>query len=194
MYEGLEPIPFYTPIIVAFCVYLGCAIFYLVGLRIYQQIQKARKHESNSSFEDDPLLPQQPKRKSQVIKPDENERVSSLDAWRGMSLGIMIFGNRSKFPFFLNQQSNVLLVNYGGGGYWFFSHSAWNGLTVADLVFPWFIWIMGTSMALSFRKVESQPKLSVLYKIVRRSVILLALGLFMNNGYYFQWWRFPGVL
>lgn len=28
-------------------------------------------------------------------------------------------------------------VNYGGGGYWFFDHSDWNGVTVADLVFPW---------------------------------------------------------
>jgi heparan-alpha-glucosaminide N-acetyltransferase len=31
----------------------------------------------------------------------------------------------------------MIFVNYGGGGYSFFSHSKWNGLTVADLVFPW---------------------------------------------------------
>jgi len=31
----------------------------------------------------------------------------------------------------------MIFVNYGGGGYWFFDHSKWNGLTVADLVFPW---------------------------------------------------------
>ncbi len=31
----------------------------------------------------------------------------------------------------------MIFVNYGGGGYWFFQHSFWNGLTVADLVFPW---------------------------------------------------------
>jgi hypothetical protein len=41
------------------------------------------------------------------------ERLQSLDTFRGMSLCIMIF------------------VNYGGGGYWFFEHAAWNGLTVA---------------------------------------------------------------
>jgi hypothetical protein len=28
----------------------------------------------------------------------------------------------------------MCFVNYGGGGYWFFNHSDWNGLTVADLV------------------------------------------------------------
>lgn len=54
-----------------------------------------------------------------------SSRVMSLDTFRGLSITIMIF------------------VNYGGGGYWFFNHSLWDGLTVADLVFPWFIWIMG---------------------------------------------------
>ena len=58
-------------------------------------------------------------------------RVKSLDAFRGLAITIMIF------------------VNYGGGSYYFFNHSPWNGLTVADLVFPWFIWIMGVSLAIS---------------------------------------------
>jgi len=31
----------------------------------------------------------------------------------------------------------------GGGDYWFFEHADWNGLTVADLLFPWFMWMMG---------------------------------------------------
>ena len=43
-----------------------------------------------------------------------------------------------------------IFVNYGGGGYVFFSHSAWNGLTVADLVFPIFVWTQGVSLAISF--------------------------------------------
>lgn len=41
------------------------------------------------------------------------ERLQSLDSFRGFSLCLMIF------------------VNYGGGGYWFFEHAAWNGLTFA---------------------------------------------------------------
>tara|TARA_B110000090_G_C13209553_1_gene380286 strand:+ start:72 stop:581 length:510 start_codon:yes stop_codon:yes gene_type:complete len=52
-------------------------------------------------------------------------RVDCLDTFRGMCLGMMIF------------------VNYGGGGYWFFDHAAWNGLTFADILFPWFMWVMG---------------------------------------------------
>jgi hypothetical protein len=49
----------------------------------------------------------------------KKQRLHSLDTFRGLALTIMMF------------------VNYGGGGYWFFAHSRWNGLTVADLVFPW---------------------------------------------------------
>ena len=33
----------------------------------------------------------------------------------------------------------MIFVNYGGGKYWFFQHVEWNGLAVADLVFPWFM-------------------------------------------------------
>lgn len=31
----------------------------------------------------------------------------------------------------------MIFVNDGGGFYWFFEHATWNGLLVADLVFPW---------------------------------------------------------
>ncbi|KAJ1434428.1 hypothetical protein B484DRAFT_446661 [Ochromonadaceae sp. CCMP2298] len=71
------------------------------------------------------------------------ERLHSLDTFRGISLCCMIF------------------VNYGGGGYWFFDHAAWNGLTVADLLFPWFMWMMGVSMALSFSStLRGQPRVA----------------------------------
>ncbi len=55
----------------------------------------------------------------------KKERLHSLDAFRGFSLTIMIF------------------VNAGGGGYAYLDHSKWNGLTVADLVFPWFVFMSG---------------------------------------------------
>jgi len=43
------------------------------------------------------------------------------------------------FIYFMTRLSLVIMifVNYDGGGYWFFEHPPWNGLTVADLVFPW---------------------------------------------------------
>lgn len=65
-----------------------------------------------------------------------SRRLKSLDTFRGIAITLMIF------------------VNYGGGGYYFFGHAVWNGLLVADLVFPWFIWIMGVSITLSFRSLR----------------------------------------
>ena len=56
------------------------------------------------------------------------------------------------------------------------------GLTVADLVFPWFMWIMGVSIVFSFRSRKDKGILKILYQIVRRTVILFGLGLFLNNG------------
>ena len=66
-------------------------------------------------------------------------RLSSIDTFRGICLSLMIF------------------VNYGGGGYVFLNHAPWNGLTVADLLFPWFMWTMGCSMALSMASVHDGP-------------------------------------
>lgn len=76
----------------------------------------------------------------------------------------------------------MIFVNYGGGGYWFFNHSRWNGLTVADLVFPWFVWIMGVAIVFSYKGRRKDSLFSRLYQIVRRTVILFGLGLFLNNG------------
>ena len=85
---------------------------------------------------------------------------------------------------FLHRMSLMIMifVNYGGGGYWFFDHSIWNGLTVADLVFPWFIWIMGVSLVFSFRGRRKDSTLKVAYQIIRRTIILFAVGLFLNTS------------
>ena len=74
----------------------------------------------------------------------------------------------------------MIFVNYGGGGYWFFQHSKWNGLTVADLVFPWFIWIMGVSIVFSYKGRKKDSLLKRLYQVIRRTIILFVLGLFLN--------------
>ncbi|KAL8574907.1 hypothetical protein ACOMHN_063601 [Nucella lapillus] len=115
---------------------------------------------------------------------DRKERVKSLDTFRGLSIVVMIF------------------VNYHGGHYWFFQHSKWNGLTVADLVFPWFVYIMGTAMILSFQGQlqRGASKWSMQGKIVRRCITLFALGLVINSlggsgkGVSLSHFRIPGVL
>ena len=112
-------------------------------------------------------------------KPRTSGRVVSIDAFRGISLSIMIF------------------VNSGGGGYdRFFDHSRWNGLTVADLVFPWFVWLSGVSMAISFaseRRRGASP-MQLARRVVWRSLKIYALGLFLNNGTNLSEWRVIGVL
>ena len=41
----------------------------------------------------------------------------------------------------------MVFVNYGGGGYWFFQHAPWDGITLADLVFPLFTFVQGQSLS-----------------------------------------------
>jgi heparan-alpha-glucosaminide N-acetyltransferase len=125
------------------------------------------------------------------------ERLASIDTFRGMSLCLMIF------------------VNFGGGGYWFFDHATWNGLTVADCLFPWFMWLQGVSMALSYnstaakcvssaayrmgskseRRLQDRTVRSLWSKACYRSTVLFGLGLFFANGHDLAaHWRVPGVL
>ncbi|XP_076025392.1 heparan-alpha-glucosaminide N-acetyltransferase [Genypterus blacodes] len=111
-------------------------------------------------------------------------RLRSLDTFRGFALTAMVF------------------VNYGGGGYWFFQHAPWNGLTVADLVMPWFVFIIGTSVVLAFRSMQKRgvTRLQMLRKITWRTVVLLLLGFcFLNYSprdgpLSWSWLRVPGVL
>ena len=66
------------------------------------------------------------------------QRLLSLDVLRGLTVAGMI------------------LVNNGGGkvSYEPLRHSAWNGLSLADLVFPFFLFMVGVSTYISLRKFE----------------------------------------
>lgn len=90
----------------------------------------------------------------------------SLDVLRGLTVALMI------------------LVNNPGGDlyYDFLQHASWNGLTFADIVFPFFIFVLGVAIPYSFsrRIEEGASKKKLLLKVVKRTVILFALGLFIN--------------
>ena len=80
-----------------------------------------------------------------------------------------------------------------------FYSAKWNGITVADLVFPWFMWIMGVSMAISItsqlRKSTTRKRLT--FVILKRSLILFGLGLIINSiggNNDLANFRIPGVL
>lgn len=115
-----------------------------------------------------------------IITSKSSKRIKSVDTFRGIALLLMVF------------------VNNGGGDYVFFNHSAWFGLTVADLVLPWFAWIMGLSIMISKRAElrVTTSRLKITLRCLRRSAILILLGLMLNSmkTHSLSDLRFPGVL
>ncbi len=125
-------------------------------------------------------------------------RLTSLDVFRGIAI------------------SGMILVNMAGitdKMYPSLIHADWNGCTPTDLVFPFFLFIVGVAMAFSLSKYTdslaprssgkpSKAPLSkggwgVLYwRILRRSLILFALGLLLNGFWNYDWntIRIMGVL
>ena len=112
------------------------------------------------------------------------ERLLSLDLFRGVTIAAMI------------------LVNDPGDGpsaYWPLHHADWNGWTPTDLIFPFFLFIVGVAMAFSFRsrldRGESRARL--LKHVLWRGVVLFALGVFLNGfskHFHLESWRVYGVL
>ena len=77
--------------------------------------------------------------------------------------------------------AGMILVNNGyGESFMPLQHSKWNGMTPCDLVFPFFLFIMGVSTYLSLSKYQFRMTGVVLRKIVRRTLLLFLIGLFIN--------------
>ncbi|CAG5026641.1 unnamed protein product [Parnassius apollo] len=93
--------------------------------------------------------------------------------------------------------SRKIFVNCGGGGYGIFNHSVWNGLTVADVVFPWFAFVMGEALVLSLnaRLRTSLPRFTAFGQVARRSLFLALIGICLGS-INVSWAnvRLPGVL
>jgi predicted acyltransferase len=101
-------------------------------------------------------------------------RLVSLDVFRGVTMAAMVIVN-----------------NPGDGGhvYWPLDHAKWNGWTPTDLIFPFFLFIVGVSITLS-RKSTSWSS------ILRRGWLIIAIGwlLALYPHFNFAHWRLPGVL
>jgi len=94
---------------------------------------------------------------------EQSKRLLSLDILRGLTVAGMI------------------LVNNGWGeSFEMLGHAAWNGMTPCDLVFPFFLFIMGISCYLSLVKSDFKPTSAVVRRIVKRTVLLFVIGLFIN--------------
>ncbi len=98
--------------------------------------------------------------------------------------------------------AGMILVNNAGdepSSYWPVKHAEWNGWTPTDLVFPFFLFIVGVAMAFSFssRLKRGESKQKLLGHVLWRGIALFALGMFLNgfpNGYHLDSWRVYGVL
>nr|HQG67605.1 DUF5009 domain-containing protein [Paludibacteraceae bacterium] len=92
----------------------------------------------------------------------KSARLLSLDVLRGITIAGMIL---------VNNPGNW------GSVYPPLRHAEWNGLTPTDLVFPFFMFIMGVSMYLSYKKFDFKFSNRTFLKLFRRSSLLFLIGL-----------------
>ena len=114
----------------------------------------------------------------------DRHHLESLDVVRGISVAAMILVNN---PGDWNSVFSPLL------------HSDWNGWTFADVVFPFFVFIMGCAMPFAFarRRERHGAEWRATKRLLRRAGMLILLGLALNlelAAPHFSAVRIPGVL
>ncbi len=119
------------------------------------------------------------------------ERLVSLDVFRGITIAGMVLVNN---PGTWNAIYSPL------------QHAPWHGWTPTDLIFPFFLFIVGVAipLALGRRVAEGGVTKKVYFKIISRSLVIFLLGIFLasfpfydfSKGAWFDWslLRIPGVL
>lgn len=113
-----------------------------------------------------------------------SKRIASVDALRGLAVAAMLLVN-----------------NPGDWGHVYapFRHAAWHGWTPTDLIFPFFLFIVGVSLSLSMGgKIEAGGGAALRGAVVQRALRIVLLGMALNV---FAWLvldkpalRIPGVL
>ncbi len=103
-------------------------------------------------------------------------RLLSLDAFRGLTMAAMV------------------IVNNPGDWsamYWPLEHAEWNGWTPTDLIYPFFLFIVGVSMTLS-----KQTTAGPWWRVAKRALLLVTFGLLLTGFPRFSpsRWRFTGIL
>jgi predicted acyltransferase len=112
----------------------------------------------------------------------KQNRLLSLDVFRGMTVAGMVLVNNP--------------------GTWEaihppLEHAEWNGLTPTDLIFPFFLFIVGVSIPIALgKRIEEGITAKVYGKILRRTAVIFLIGLFIAAFPYFDFstLRIPGVL
>ncbi|XP_047966303.1 heparan-alpha-glucosaminide N-acetyltransferase-like isoform X2 [Salvia hispanica] len=119
-------------------------------------------HDSNMEYsggEAENTIPPTP-----MISTNPKQRLVSLDVFRGLTVALMI------------------LVDDAGGAFPSINHAPWFGLTLADFVMPFFLFGVGVSVSLVFKKVEN--RLEATKRVMERSIKLFLLGIILQGGYF----------
>jgi predicted acyltransferase len=108
------------------------------------------------------------------------ERLESLDVFRGITI------------------AGMLLVNNPGtwdAVYPPLEHAEWNGWTPTDVIFPFFLFIVGitTAISLSARRARGASEREIARQIIRRGGLIVVIGLLLNAFPFFWWGKIAGV-
>lgn len=100
------------------------------------------------------------------------ERSLAIDVMRGLTLALMIVVNMSVSDTAVYTQ---------------LAHASWFGLTATDLVFPSFLFVVGASLSIAFKKYQQLGDAVVLRKILKRAALIFLCGYLL---YWFPFFRF----
>lgn len=105
-------------------------------------------------------------------KPIMKQRYYSLDVFRGATVALMIMVN-----------------NPGTWAHMFapLKHAPWHGCTPTDLVFPFFLFAVGNAMSFVIPRLQEAGDATFWRKVVKRTVLIFAIGLFLNWWPFVQW-------
>ncbi|CAL1354248.1 unnamed protein product [Linum trigynum] len=96
--------------------------------------------------------------------PPKNQRLVSLDVFRGLTVGLMI------------------LVDDAGGVFPSINHSSWFEVTLPDFVMSFFLFGVGVFVSLVFKKVPN--RVDATKKVRLRTIKLFVLGVLLQGGYF----------
>ncbi|HZU34833.1 MAG TPA: DUF5009 domain-containing protein [Gemmataceae bacterium] len=104
-----------------------------------------------------------------TVPPVASSRVASVDAFRGLTILLMIYVN-----------------DLGPGAPAWMHHIQppdADGMTLADIVFPWFLFLVGMSIPLAFERAQAtgKTKLAQLGHVLVRTAGLLLMGVILYN-------------
>jgi predicted acyltransferase len=111
--------------------------------------------------------------------PATRERLLALDVFRGLTI------------------AGMLLVNDPGSWSHIYpplEHAEWHGWTPTDLIFPFFLFIVGltTHLSIAARRARGDDERAIRRQILRRGALIFLFGLLLNWFPFFQWGAIAG--